>query len=367
MDSLVIRYEVQQMRVCHFTSAHETTDVRIFLKECQSLQKSGHEVFLVGRGKSGERAGIHIIGCGEPKSRMDRFLFFSKKVYRKALELDCAVYHFHDPDLLRYANKLQRRGKRVIFDSHEDVPAQIFDKTWIPGIFRSLVAKVYKKYETRIVGKLDAVVVATPHIAEIFQGRARKIEVLNNYPRLDDIRFHSESYQKREPMVCFVGGISEARGESTMLEAMKKVEGKLVIACKHEKVRIEDGGIVEYIGQIDRRMVNQIYGKAVAGLVLYKSRKNHMESQPIKMYEYMAAGLPVVCSNFPAWEKIMKETGAGIFVNPENPEEVAEAIRYLLHNRDKAQEMGRKGRKAVEQKFSWDMEEKKLNQLYHEL
>lgn len=355
------------MKVCHFTSAHETTDVRIFLKECCSLQKAGHEVFIVGRGKSGESSGVHIVGCGEPGGRMDRFLFFSKKVYRKALELDCEVYHFHDPDLLRYAGKLKKKGKRVIFDSHEDVPAQILDKMWIPRIFRGFIAKVYEKYENHVVGKLDAVVAATPYIAEKFQGRVKRIEVLNNYPRLDDIQFHSESFENRKAIVCYAGGMSEARGEKTMLEAMKTVNGTLIIAGKHEKKKIEDGGIVEYIGKIDRKAVNQLYGQAVAGLVLFKARKNHIYSQPIKMYEYMAAGLPVICSDFPAWKKVMEETGAGISVNPEKPEEAADAINYLLRDRDKAQEMGRKGRAAIECKYSWDAEDEKLGRLYSEL
>lgn len=352
------------MKVCHFTSAHDTTDDRIFLKECQSLQKAGHEVFLVGRGESGECSGIPIIGCGEPKSRMDRFLFFSKRVYRQALKLDCEIYHFHDPELLRYAGKLKRKGKKVIFDSHEDVPAQIHDKTWIPGIFRNLVAKIYKKYETRIVGKLDAVVAATPYIAEKFQGRAKKIEVINNYPMLDDIQFHPEPFSEREPLVCYVGGVSDARGEGIMLEAMKNIDGRLIIAGKHEKKRIEDGGIVEYVGQIDRKTVNRVYGQAVAGLVVLKPCKNYVNAQPVKMYEYMAAGLPVIYSNFPVWKKIMEGIGAGISVNPGKPEEVAEAIKYLLQNRKEAQEMGRKGREAVERSFSWGAEEKKLLALY---
>lgn len=355
------------MKVCHFTSAHETTDVRIFLKECQSLQKAGHEVFLAGRGESREQSGIHVVGCGEPKSRRERFLFFSKKVYQKALDLECDVYHFHDPDLLRFVKKLKKKGKFVIFDSHEDVPAQILDKTWIPGIFRSLVAKVYKKYETHIVKRVDAVVAATPYIAKIFEGRAEKTEVINNYPRLDDIQFHTEPFRKREPLVCYIGGVSEARGEKIMLEAMKKVDGRLIIAGKHEKTRIEDRGIVEYTGQIDREAVNQVYGQAVAGLVVLKPCKNYINSQPIKMYEYMAAGLPVIYSDFPAWKKIMEKTGAGIAVNPEKPEEAAKAINYLLKNREAAREMGRKGREAIEQKYSWNAEEEKLIRLYAEL
>lgn len=355
------------MKVCHLTSVHETADVRIFLKECCSLQKAGHQVYLVGRGESAERSGVRIVGCGEPNGRMDRFLFFSKKVYQKALELDCEVYHFHDPDLLRYAKKLKKRGKRVIFDSHEDVPAQILDKYWIPHMFRSFVAKVYEKYEDSVVRKLDAVVAATPFIGEKFRTKTKRTYVLNNYPMLEDIQFHPEPFEEREAIVCYAGGISEARGEGIMRDAMKKVKGKLIIAGKHEKKRIEDGGIVEYIGQIDRKMVDQIYGQAIAGLVVLKPCKNYVNSQPVKMYEYMAAGLPVIYSNFPVWEKIMEKIGAGISVNPENPEEVADAIQYLLQHRREAQEMGRKGRAAIESKYSWNAEEKKLIALYSEL
>lgn len=355
------------MKVCHFTSAHDTSDDRIFLKECRSLQKAGHEVFLVGRGSSSRCSGIRVIGCGEPKGRMDRFLFFSKKVYHRALELNCEVYHFHDPDLLRYAEKLKRRGKKVIFDSHEDIPAQILDKEWIPVLFRKFIAVGYKRYETHVVKKLDAVIAATPYIAKKFRGRAKKVTVVNNYPILNDIQFHPKPFEEKEAIVCYVGGVSEARGEKIMLEAMKKVDGKLIIAGHHKKERIVDGGVVEYIGQVDRKTVNQVYGQAVVGLVILKSCKNYINSQPVKMYEYMAAGLPVIYSNFPAWKKMINRIGAGISVDPEKTEEVTDAIKYLLSNRKKAQEMGQKGRRVVEYRFSWNSEEKKLNQLYAEL
>ena len=73
---------------------------------------------------------------------------FAKMVYLKAKALDCDVYHFHDPELLPYGIKLKKAGKKVIFDSHEDVSAQIKDKPWIPKIIRGLVSSIYKAYET---------------------------------------------------------------------------------------------------------------------------------------------------------------------------------------------------------------------------
>ncbi len=355
------------MRICHFTSAHPCMDTRILIKECRSLKEAGHEVFLVGKGVSQELSGIHFIGCGNPKGRLDRMLFFAKKVYKKALELDCEIYHFHDPELLRYGLKLKKKGKKVIFDSHEDVPVQIMSKGWIPGCFRSMIAGMYKFHESRIVKRLDAVIAATPYIAEQFQSRAKKTETIQNYPKLDEIKFQEAPFEKRGSTVCYVGTIAEIRGDRVMREAMKKADGTLLIAGKHEKETIEDSGVVEYVGLADRDMVNEIYGKAVAGLVVLQPCENYITSKPVKMYEYMAAGLPVICSDFPEWKGLMEETGAGIYVNPEDPDAVAEAINYMLQHRKEAQEMGRRGRKAVERRFSWAVEEKKLLALYQEL
>lgn len=229
------------LKVCHFTSCHETTDDRIFLKECQSLCQNGFEVYIVGKGCNQEVAGIHIIGCGEPGNRMKRIMSFSKIVYKKAKELDCDIYHFHDPELLPYGLKLKRLGKKVIFDSHEDVPAQILDKEWIFYPLRRIISEIYKRYETYAVRQFDAVITATPHIAEMFKGRTKKVIVINNYPKLDDIEFHNKPFTERERIICYAGGINALRGENIMIEAMKDVDGQLIIAGDH-KIETIGGG-----------------------------------------------------------------------------------------------------------------------------
>ena len=228
------------MKICHFTSAHQTTDDRIFLKECHSLQKNGYDVFIVGKGDSQTVSGIQIVGCGAVQSRIKRLFLFARQVYKHASALDCDVYHFHDPELLSYGLKLKNKGKKVIFDSHEDVPAQIMDKTWIPKPLRKLVSITYRAYETHVVRQIDAVVAATPHIAKQFEGRAKKTVVVNNYPRLDDIVFHDTSFADREPIVCYAGGINEIRGEKVMVEAMKDVDGVLILAGDHEVMTLRE-------------------------------------------------------------------------------------------------------------------------------
>ncbi len=231
----------KDIRICHFTSVHDAHDDRIYLKECISLQDAGYKVFIVAKGKSKAENGIQIIGCGKPKNRAERVLLFSRKIYKEAKKLDCDIYHFHDPELLHYALKLKRCGKKVIFDSHEDVPAQILDKGWIPFIFRKVLSACYRIYETYVVKRIDAVIAATPHIGEQFKDRANKIVVINNYPKLDDIVFHDTPFEQREAIICYAGGIDEIRGEKVMVEAMKDLDGTLVLAGK-VKGKIYRGG-----------------------------------------------------------------------------------------------------------------------------
>lgn len=352
------------MNVCHMTDAHDPFDDRIYLKECISLKEAGYSVCIVGRGKDCVREGVSIIGCGEPKGRIDRMLFFSKKVYRKAVSADCEIYHLHDPELLLYALGLKRLGKKVIFDSHEDVPAQILDKEWIPMLLRKMISSCYRLYETYVVKRIDAVVAATPYIAGRFAGRVKKVVTVNNYPKLDDIIFHDTPFQYRERLICYAGGISKNRGEDIMVEAMKDLDGVLVLAGEHEKMETER---VKYLGYIDRAGINKLYGRAIAGFILLLPTANYRNSLPIKMFEYMAAGLPVIASDFPLWKSIVEENYCGICVDPSNIGEVRAACERMLDDVKEGEAMGQAGRKAVLKKYNWNIEEETLMGLYREL
>lgn len=355
------------VKICHFSSVHIQEDIRIFHKECRSLADAGYETYLVTKGESCQKNGINLIGIGEfGGGRKERFLKVSSSIYKAAKATDADIYHFHDPELLPYGIKLKKKGKKVIFDSHEDVPAQISGKKWIPWPLRKIVSKLYRVYETYAVRKFDAVVAATPHIAEQFIGRAKEVVVVNNYPRLDDIEFHDTPFSDRAPIICYAGGISEIRGESIMIEAMKSVKGVLILAGEHEVMEVQ-GGAVSYIGQVDRKAINELYGKAVAGLCLLKPVSNYYYSKPIKIYEYMAAGIPFICSDFPGWKKVTEESGCGISVDINDVSDITRQINFLLNHRDIAQKMGRKGYQYVSKCSNWTKEGERLINLYYKL
>ena len=107
--------------------------------------------------------------------------------------------------------------------------------------------------------------------------------------------------------------------------------------------------------------------KSKAGVVFFYPLPNHIDAQPNKMFEYMSAGLPIITSNFLFWREIVEGNECGLCVDPLNPKAIGEAIQYLIDNPAQAERMGGNGRKAVEGKFNWPVEEEKLLALYKEL
>ena len=124
------------VRVVHMTSVHQPDDLRIFAKECRALAELGYDVHLVAASASGEvvRDGVHVRGVGVPASsgRLVRMTRTVAEVLRIARALDADVYHLHDPELVPAGLVLARDGKQVVYDAHEDLPADILDKAWIP-------------------------------------------------------------------------------------------------------------------------------------------------------------------------------------------------------------------------------------------
>ena len=87
----------------------------------------------------------------------------------------------------------------------------------------------------------------------------------------------------------------------------------------------------------------------------------------IKNFEFMMAGLPVICTDFKVWKEIIEKEKCGICVNPTDKDEIKNAIQYLLTNPEVACWMGRNGRKAIENKYNWETQVPILIDFYNNL
>jgi len=363
------------IKVCHMTSVHEWMDERIFLKQCVSLANHGFDVTLVAQGDTFDENGVHIVGIGNlPKSRIKRIYKTTNQVYKKALAVDADIYHFHDPELLPYGLKLKKHGKKVIFDSHEDVSEQIKNKTYLPAIFRTSFSFIYKKYEKYVCSRLDALVTVSEYIKNKLAVVNHNVVILSNYPLKEEfLREKIDDYSKRKSYVCYVGGITNIRGIHFMVDAVNKTQANFILAgpVDDEYLKLLKGlqgwKKTKFYGKVNREKVGEIYAESMIGLVTFLPVPNHMDPRSNKMYEYMAAGLPFIYSKFPMWEDMINEIECGIAVNPEDPDEIACAINYLINNKEVAKKMGENGIKAIIEKFNWNIEEQKLFNLYEHL
>jgi len=365
-------------KVCHITSAHNKDDVRIFIKECRSLAKNNFDISLiVANGYDDEiKEGVKIYDIGKTKGRLNRFFSITKKIYNKAIELDCLVYHFHDPELIPVGLMLKRKGKKVIYDVHEDLPRQILSKFYIPIVFRKPISYIIERFENYSARKFDKIITATPYIKDRFlKINANAIDI-NNFPLLTEFNKENKDWINKKDQICYIGAMTKVRGMVELVEAVGNIDVKLVLAGRYQPIGLKkelmeleswDESKINDKGFVSREEVNSILESSKVGVVTLHPIINYLDSLPIKMFEYMAAGIPFVASNFPYWEEIVKENKCGICVNPLSPDDIANGIIKILENPIEAKQMGQNGRKAIEEKYNWGIEEQKLVSLYKEL
>lgn len=367
------------MHIVHLTTVHPPFDTRIFHKQAKTLVEAGYKVTLIAQHEQDEIVDrVKILALPKPRNRFTRIFGLTWRAFRLAWKQRADVYHFHDPELLLVGIllKLFTKGK-VIYDVHEDVPQQILTKYWIPTLFRRSLAFLLNIMEKLAARFLDAVVVATEGIAEKFS--KHNPIVIHNYPDLAMLpTVQSASAGGNERVLIYVGGISRLRGAIEMVDALECLSnidklrldliGRFEPACLEAELRKAQGyQHVRFLGWLSPEKVYERLAQADIGLVCLHPEPRYSVALPVKLFEYMAAGLPVVASNFPLWEDIVQGNRCGITVDPLDPREIAEAIEHLLKTPKLRKEMGENGRKAVEEKYNWGAEEKKLLGLYEEI
>lgn len=364
------------IKVCHMTSAHRSTDVRVFKKECVSLAKAGYDVYLVAQGDSREENGVHVVGV-EPVAggRISRMTQGAKRVYEKALELDADVYHFHDAELFPYALKLKRKGKTVIFDSHEHTAVTILEKTWIPALFRTAIYVGYSWYEKYVCRRLDAIVTVTPDLTEFFKKINPCVTEITNYPMWQEDITMPTFVEKR---FVFAGSIEAAWNHHRIIAAMERIPDSQYVICGlmdnayHQQLQeMPAWSQVNFLGRIPHAEVAKVLASGSVGMALISPCRNTAWNYGTigntKIFEEMMAGLPVLCTNFVLWKAFVDRYQCGICVDPDNDAEIENALRYLIDHPEEARRMGENGRRAIKEEFNWGVEEKKLFALYEEI
>ncbi|WP_172972806.1 glycosyltransferase family 4 protein [Vibrio sp. B1Z05] len=322
--------------------------------------------------------GIHIVDIGKrPKNRIVRTLSASIRMLLPTLKNKGDVYHAHDPELIPLCLLLRMIGKKVIYDSHEDLPRQILSKAYLPSIVRRIISRTIEVFESVYLRFMSGVITATPIIKNKLLKVNSTIIDINNYPRLEELDFSCSVDFKTSNSLIYIGTINAVRGVDSMVQAMELVKNKDAVLTLggelndlefiNEISSFEGWNRVDAKGWLSRSNVVSHLEASCIGMVLLKPTPAYVESLPVKMFEYMAAGIPVIYSNFPYWIDIFERFDCGVTADPDDVNSIALRIDELLSDKELCEKLGNNGKKAVREKFNWSTEEEKLLSFYKDI
>jgi len=368
----------QRAKVCILTSVHIPFDGRVFHKEAKSLARAGYDVVLIARHDKAEVVdGVRIVPLPEPKHRLQRMTGVLWRLFRLAVRERADVYHFHDPELMTVGLLLKLYRKKVIWDAHEHYPNSIMDKFWISKGLRRCVSRSFDLFERAVVRFFDYVIYTTPFVGARYEKLKVRSGPIENYPIIELSKTFEKDPQEK---IIYLGGMSGIRGLVEVVEAFSLVvrrhpswqlllvgssrpasfEDELKALAKERRIEAN----VKFIPWVPYEEKERLSAQASMGIITYLPYANNTSCLPNKLFDYMLVGLPVIASDFPLYREVVEPNRCGLIVEPDRPEQIAEAMTYLIEHPQEARQMGENGRHAVLERYNWEQESAKLLRIY---
>jgi len=355
------------LRILVITVAHPPLDARIHNRQIRSLLERGHEVtYLAPFSAFGVEAPAGVRGVDVPRSvgrhRLGPVLAAGRIARRLARHHDVVIGH--DPELLPVLHALGRpcRGRRdvpaVVWDVHEDVPAQMEMTTWIPGPVKGPATAVATAVEGFTERRLH-LTLAEHAYASRFHGEH---PVVPNSPRVPAELPAEPPTAPGEPLrLIYVGAITTARGIEEMLELVRRLPDDVRLElignaapALDARLRAIDDPRLDYRGFVPNADALQRLPGALAGLVLLHRHDNYLQSQPSKALEYLAHGVPFITTPNPASAALAESSGAGIVVGHGDVDALLEAVLALRADPERRQAMRVAGHTAALARHDWN-------------
>jgi glycosyltransferase involved in cell wall biosynthesis len=315
-----------------------------------------------------------------------RFVSHQAHLARVLRDLRPDILHAHDSNaLVSVAFAARSLGIPYVYDAHD---------LWLgrprrerSRLYFALNQLYYSLVERLLVRRAAAALTVSPPIAEHLARRYGLAEValVPNYPEPPgqthprDIRAlaGAEGLPVDARVVLYVGGLMAGRGLEQLVDAAAMVEraelvflgdGVLAEPLRRRATANGSGERVHVLPPVPSADLIDVAASADVGVSpIVPSCLNYRFSLPNKLFQYMAAGLPVVASDFPQVREVVVGAGCGVVVDTRRPAEIARGINTLLADPESARAMGERGRRAVEERFNWATSARALLDVYRRL
>lgn len=375
------------MRVCMLTVGRSAFNPLLYAKEAASLRRAGHDVVIIAPCLAGEDPtdprvnplGIRVI----PLMRMGwgtrwQKLIALPRLLGRALREPCDVYQVMEPQSLlagALAKLVTRR--RLVYDSREHYPlAQAVNTGRGPFATRVLYHLFWLFEAALVILAVDHVFAVDQGCVERFRRYRRPVSLLTNYPTRDfapqDAAVENVAPSPSDTFHFLFTGVTRSR--IAVLETIQAVailrdtgisvratflgvvdDEAFVTRCQRTIDELGVGDAVQLIGRVPHAEVARHLRDADCGSLLYLSTPyTEYTTHPVKLFEYMAYGLPVICSDLSQMSRFVRAGEYGIAANPADPHAIANAIAFLIQHPDDARRFGANGRRAFIAQYNWE-------------
>lgn len=365
------------------------------LKEANSLAERGYRVTVIAWDRASESAPCETLETGVQILRIQnvpssygigaRQLFRMPRFWRACLPelkgLQPDLIHCHDFDTLPAGLWWGKTHKvPVIYDAHEYYADLC--KPRLKGRMGSILYHLIRVAEHLGARMASGIVTVDETLAKIYQRYNRKIVIIGHYPPRKLADQVPLAFTRPQLILLYLGRLSKDRGLFTYADILRyldkhnipvslRLAGVFTPASEEPAFfdyAKETAHLIDNLGWVAYDEVPGLLQSADLGLAILKPEPRYVAALPVKLFEYMAAGLPVVASNFPPIQRIIDETRCGITVNPvDDPERIAEKIREWWENPKTAQEAGQNGQLAIRNKYNWENLVDELDNIYASL
>ena len=368
------------IRVVQVTIGHPVDDGRVRAKLARSFVRGGFESHLICPGGEAGLAddNVHIHPHEVSESRIER-VRRQRGLARRAASLMPDVVHVHEPIML--GSCVRHKGTaRLVWDVHEDYETELATRAWIPKPLRKWVWRLWDYRERQMLKHVDLVLAATPPVARRYLPLHPNVVVI---PNLTEIEIFEGDHDWAHPHAVFVGSIFESRGLLEVIEALGRLDREgltipMTIAGPIESLAfekrllhaIETHGVahsVKYIGPLPRLQALELCRQATIGVVAHRPESQGEIAWPVKMFEYMASGLPLIYTTLGAMVYLADGQEIGIAVEPFDIDALVEAFRRLATEPEHAKHCAAIGRKLIESRYHWNTVEPVLLAAYRKL
>lgn len=368
------------MKICMLTTGHIVLDNRIFYKEALTLKKKYDDVVIIVPDERREfvERGIKFIGVKKPQSLFGRFML-GKEVVKRAIEEKADVYHFHDFEMIYSVLKIKKYlpEAKIIYDVHEHYPDMARMSKKIPSWIKPLATFFIDKSEIIFSHKFDFIITADDAVKQRFKEHHYPTEVIYNF---SDFTVKETISLPKEYDVIYQGGITLERGVFNVVKAIEIAKAtfpniRMVFVGPFDDQKSKEmvskyikehelSENIRFTGRIPHIEVEEYIRKSKIGVVTLLPFPKYFKNIPIKQFEYMSCGVPVIGSDLPPIRSFLETYNSGLIVDPTKPSEISAAIVDLLSHEEKRKQLGQNGILAVSEAYNWGKMEEKLYQIY---